>query len=449
MPIKALMFFGLAIAVSLTSLAGVMFGQNYKIKQKVTMQGQTSESTVYVRGPRKRTEGGGVMGMGGDVTTVEQCDLKQNLKISDTKKMYAIEPFETDSAPATPPPTGPTNSSKPAPKTRGGTVTYVSNTTDTGERKQMFGVTARHIKTSMSVESSPDACAQQNMKMESDGWYIDLPEFSCPAPLRPQVPSMGRPSPAGCRDRVDQRTTGNGGKLGFALTETRTMSMGDAGMSFTQSTETVEFSKAPLDAALFDIPQGYAKTNNSQDLYGKPDIAALMRNMGGDDDSQNVTKPKNNPSTSPPTQNTSSGSKKPGTVRIGVLVPTNKSGENVSTTNLQGFLVQQLSNGNVEAVAVGSEGDARSSSCDYLLSSDFSKLKLSTAAKIGGMFGKVTNSGVSGNYDTQVDYRLVSLSTGQAVLTNKAASKSETNVDSAAESVLAIEAAAVKGSVSH
>lgn len=111
-----------------------------------------------------------------------------------------------------------------------------------------------------------------------------------------------------------------------------------------------------------------------------------------------------------------------------------------TTTNGQS-LIEQLSSGNVEAVAVSSEAEARSSSCDYVLSSDFSKLKQSTASKIGGMFGKVTGGDPNAmkNYDVQVDYKLVAL-TGGKTLASKASNKSESNVDRAAESVLAMEA---------
>src|SRR5437879_3313920 len=79
-------FFGLALVLGV--LAVGVDAQNYKIKQSTSMNGQTFSSTIYVKGQRKRTESGGFMGMGGDVADVEQCDLKQNLKISDKKKMY-------------------------------------------------------------------------------------------------------------------------------------------------------------------------------------------------------------------------------------------------------------------------------------------------------------------------------------------------------------------------
>lgn len=435
-----------AVMVSLILMAavGVSFAQNYKIRQTVSMNGQKMESTTYVRGSRKRTEGGGIMGIGGDVATVEQCDLKRNIKISDKKRLYAIEPFDNgaDDTPAPAASKAPVTKPKSAPTTRGGTITYVSNVTDTGERKQMFGMTARHIKTSMSVEASPDACAKQNMRTESDGWYIDLPEFSCPLTMRPQGPQTPeRGAVGGCRDNIKYRTTG-GGKIGFPLTETRTMNSGDEGMAFTQTTETLEFSRATLDPAIFDIPQGYSMTNNSQDLYGRPDMSAIMQSAGvsDDDDAPRNEVPKSNSNQIP-----MSATKRPGMKRIGVYVPTNRAGENVSTTNLQGFLVQKLTVGNVEAIAVSSEAGARAANCDYVLTSDISKLKQSTASKIGGVFGKVTNTDTSAsrNYEAQVDFKLVMLASGQTIIQNKAASKSESDVDRAAEGVLALEANAV------
>ena len=429
---------GVIFVVSLTNFA---FAQNYKIKQTVSMNGQKSETTTYVKGSRKRTTGGGFMGMGGDVDNVEQCDLKRNLKISDKKKMYAVEPFD-DGTDTTPQPPQSKIQNQKSKIEKGGVVTYTSNITDTGERKQMFGLTARRVKTSMSMEASPDACMKGNMKVETDGWYVDLPEFSCQFTARSQMPQMpNEGSEGGCRDKMQFKTTGTG-KLGFPLTETRTMNMGDGETSFTQTTDTLEFSKATLDAALFDIPTGYTLTANSQDLYGKPDMAAMMKNMGSGDDNEDKPKNNSNKTNSDSMMNNSApNAKKAGTIRIGVYAPTNKSGENVSTTNLQAFLIQKLTGGNVEAVGISSESDAKSANCDYILTSDFSKLKQSTASKVGGMFGKITNTDTSAsrNYDTQVDFKLVPLLGGQTIQ-NKAASKTQSDVDKSAEDVLTQEA---------
>ncbi len=422
-------------AVCLMAVSGVFAQQNYKIKQTMSMNGQKMESTVYVRGSRKRTESGGFMGMGGDVADVEQCDLKRNLKISDKKKMYAVEPFDD----GTDTPTPDTKIQNPKSKIqnqKGGTVTYISNISDTGERKQMFGLTARHIKTSMTMEASPDACMKENMKTETDGWYVDLPSFSCPITVRPQMPQIPTERSGGCRDKMLFKTSG-GGKLGFPLTMTTTMNMGDGGdMSFTQTLETLEFSKATLADTLFDIPAGYALTDNAQNLYGKPDMAAMMSGMGNMND--DVDNPKN---IRTPMNNSMPKTKKAGTIRIGVYAPTNKAGENISTTNMQSFLIKKLTGGNVEAVAVSSESDAKAADCDYVLTSDFSKLKQSAAGKIGGMFGKVTGADTSAvsKYEAQVDFKLVPLTGGKNVQ-NKAANKTESDVDRAAESVLSLEA---------
>src|SRR4051794_5991558 len=90
--------FFLTSAMCLLIMGGTLAfgqGQNYKIKQTVNMNGQEMTNTTYVRGPRKRTETSGIMGMGGDIANIEQCDLKQNLRVNDKKKLYTVDPFDT------------------------------------------------------------------------------------------------------------------------------------------------------------------------------------------------------------------------------------------------------------------------------------------------------------------------------------------------------------------
>ena len=95
------------------------------------------------------------------------------------------------------------------------------NTVDTGERKEMFGFTARHLKRTMTFQSSPDACSQQQMKMETDGWYINLEYgLNCGSMRPPQT--GGTADASGCRDRYEYKITGPQ-NLGFPLVETTTM----------------------------------------------------------------------------------------------------------------------------------------------------------------------------------------------------------------------------------
>ena len=433
--------YSVAVAMALAFSSGVALAQNYKIKQSTSISGQNITSTVYVKGSRKRTESSGMMGMGGDVADIEQCDLKRTVKVSDKKKMYFVEPFTTEQA-ETAPAARPAVTTTTGNVTKGGTITMTSVINDTGERKQMFGLTARHIKTTMTMQSSPDACSKGDMRIDTDGWYVDLPQFSCPM-TTPRNPMAGMREPTrGCMDRTIVKSSGSG-KLGFPLQLTQTINTGvgeDA--SFSQTIETLEFTKATLDDALFDVPASYALAQSSQDLYGRPDFSAMMRGgQSGSDDEEKPRSPTKNMDSMP--QNGMASSKRDGVIRIGVLAPTNRGGESISTTNMQAYLAQRLTSGNVEGLAVTSEADARSSGCDYVLTSDFSKLKQSTAGKIGGMFGKVTNTAVGGNYDAQVDFKLVSLKSGQTTLQNKAAAKSESDVDRAAQGVLAMEAASV------
>jgi len=416
---------------------GTVFGQNYKIKQTSTINGQAMTNTTYVRGPRKRTESGGFMGMGGDVANIEQCDLKQNLKVNDKKNLYTIEPFDTGNATPAARPVAQPKAAMPA--VRGGGVTYTSNITDTGERKQMFGMTARHLKTSTKIESSPDACNKTNMMMTSDGWYIDLPEFSCPMTFSNPM-SYGGQNGGGCQDRTVTKSTG-GGKLGFPLTESRTTTM-DGGTSFTSTTETIEFSKAMLEPTLFDIPAGYTLAGNSQGLYGTPDYSAMM-NTGDDNSSAS--------SSSSSMGGTQTSSKAPPKanftgVKIGVVMPTNR-GDSISASALQSFLIERLRSDSVMAIAVASEADAKTMGFDYALTTDITKLKQSTAGKIGGLFGKATGAPTSGTFDAQAEYRLTKISEGKVVLQSKAANKSETEVNAAAQNVLGMEATAVLGAI--
>ena len=424
-------------------LAGSSFSQqnNYKITQSVTMpgmQGQSMTNTTWVRGPRKRTQSGGMMGMGGDVANIEQCDLRQNVQVNDKKKAYHIDPMDENSPSPSPPARGTAVRSQPV--TKGGTVTYVSNITDTGERKTMYGMTARHVKTSMSIEASPDACMKTDMKMQSDGWYIDLPEWSCPIRMQPM--NYGGGARGGCQDKVAFRNTG-GGKLGFPLEETRNMSMGE-GQSFEQTTTTTEFSKAPLEASLFDVPTGYTLVSDTNQLYGTPDMSAMMAamknngSMGGEDRDDRGTGRSDNTKAAMPAFNG---------IKIAVLAPINR-GEGGSPSELQSYLVEKLTGGNVMGVAVTSEAEARSVGAAYILSSDISKMKQSTGGKIGGMFGKVTGVPTGGSpYDAQVDYKLVKVADGSTVLSSKATSKSDSDAQRAAEGILGQAAVAVLGSV--
>jgi len=93
---RKLIVFPAVILFTITGINNTTHAQQYKLRQSTEMMGMKTESTVYIKGMRKRTEGGsmmGMMGMGSNVVTIEQCDLQRTVKLNDKKKLYFIQTF--------------------------------------------------------------------------------------------------------------------------------------------------------------------------------------------------------------------------------------------------------------------------------------------------------------------------------------------------------------------
>src|SRR3954470_10186362 len=210
------------LSLVLTSFADVT------IKQRVTMSGQKFESTRRIKGSRERTEQKMEMADPAmaaympQISTITQCDMKRRIQINDGKKLYYMEPFETSDSQVLP--GMPAQRTAAAGPTRqGGTMTMTFNVRDTGERKMMFALQARHLITTQEMETSADSCnGPTKMKTEIDGWYVDFAaDFSCSANSSPMMPRGRMPKP-NCMDRVVTRGSGTAPK-GMLLEGTMTM----------------------------------------------------------------------------------------------------------------------------------------------------------------------------------------------------------------------------------
>jgi hypothetical protein len=400
-----------------------------KITYKVSMSaGATampaSESTSMIKGVRERTEDH--RGYGGDSVSIRQCDLRRTLQLNDKTRKYIITPMETNdsaSAPATP-------AARPAPAEparRGGVVTYITSSIDTGERKEMFGFTARHVKTSTRIESSPDACNVQKQRFEQDGWYIDLNfGLNCEAGRSPMT---GRPAaPGGCQDRIQFRREG-AGRIGFPLIETTTVYGPNDQPQFTSTKEVIELSRQPLDAALFDVPAGYAEARDWQELNGQPDASAMMADaMGRNRQQAEATSTNEMAAGAAATE-----SKKPGTIRIGVVQINNRTDHSVSTESLRERLVAAIESSNIEAVPLNAsspaeaDAEAKVKQCDFVLFTDIAALKSSAAKKLGGMFGRATGIGSGGvdKTEAKVEFKLIPVGESSPRLQSSAGAKEE------------------------
>ena len=395
-----------------------------KIKYRSSTSGRSYESATMIKDKRERSE----MNMGGgmDMTTITQCDFKRTIQINDTTRKYVVTPMQVGNS-VTPA----ANTSIPAagePARRGGVVNYVTTTTDTGERKEMFGFTARHVKSSMTMESSADACNPVKQRMDTDGWYIDL-SYGLDCDLGSTY-MAGRPMmPGGCQDRVTTKQLGAGRK-GYPLIETMTMYGPDGQVMFSSTKEVLELSREPLDAALFDVPAGYTEVTNSQELYAVP----METNMAPPVQDQSVTSTVN-------AAKASAAMKAPGTVRVGVVAINNRSDRPVSLDSLRQRLIGGIESSGIDAIALNAispaeiEAEAKARQCNFILYTDISTLKLSAAKKLGGFLGRA--AGVSGIEKTEarVDYKLFAVGEASPRLQSNATAKEEGDEASAGASI--------------
>jgi len=412
---------------------------DFKVKYKVTMntggQAQSSETVTMIKGARERSES--KMGYY-DSINITQCDLKRTIQINDTVKKYLITPMEVDTTAASSTPAAPTTPTPATPSRTGGIVTYVTTSVDTGERREMFGFTARHVKTSTSIQSSPDACNQNNFRTELDGWYIDLSvDFNCN--VGGPAATYSRPAAGGCRDQVKFRREGNG-KVGYPLIETMTMYDGSGRSTFSTTKEVLELSRQSLDIALFDIPAGYTQAMSQQEMYAVPSAAEMMGNTEA------------TPGTVPSASATSPAAneaKRPGAIRVGVVQINNKSGKPVAADTLRLRLISEIQGSGIDAIALNGtsaaelDAEAKAKQCDYILYSDLATLKMS---KLGGLFGSVTGSGGLGKTESKMEYKLFAVGETSPRLQSSSSAKEEGDENSAGVAISA-EARAVVSEV--
>lgn len=382
-----------------------------KVKTRQTSGGQTYENTSYIKGKRQRSEMNG-----GQMITITQCDLRRNITIMPQAQAYLIQPYDQPSTSTAADTSNRPSTSQPGTVTKGGVVTSTVTTRDTGERKQMFGYTARHIITTMEMDSTPDACSPMKSKMEIDGWYIDA-AFALDCDLANYTPYRPPAKSGGCRDRYETKQVGTA-KKGFPVWEKTTMFGPDGAQSFTSINEVIEFSQATLDPSLFDVPAGYREVQDFASLYGAPSGTVPGAAAGT---TANTSAVPSNPSSTnaaavvPP--------KKAGMIRIGVVtVKADKTAEGMNAANLasavQSTLNEKLKAPNVEAIPIQAtvltqiEAEARQKECDYVVYTTVSH------KKGGGGFGSMLGNTAASVAANTVGYG----STAGAIAANTAAS---------------------------
>lgn len=392
---------GLTIAASTFGPAGALAQKrpttqpdNLMVRSLMTTGGaaQGIETITYIKGARMRSKMG-VPGMG--MTNIMQCDLRRTITLNDQTRTYMITPLDgADNADAMAPGVPPAAQPQTE-KRRGGVINVVNTIKDTGERKEMFGFTARRIKTSMVMEASADACNPGSSRIETDGWYIDFEyDFNCPG-QKPVAHRPGVPVRPDCQDEIRTRTVGSA-KLGYPVHVTTTMQQGD-GTTTTLTNEVLEISRAPLDAALFDIPAGYALARSMQEMYGVSSVAAKADRRANDAGPAETPAAPWSQTTAAPGLVAANVPKKEGAVRICQVMPkaqvTTGSAAQAAEA-VRNTFASYLTGPRLEIASLNARlpsqamEEARQSQCDYVLYVSMTQKK----GGGGGMFGRAFGS---------------------------------------------------------
>src|SRR4030095_3173340 len=243
-----------------------------------------------------------------------------------------------------------------------GTVTTDSVLTDSGKRQQMFGLTARWLKLTQTIEQSADSCDGYSLsKIEQEGWFVTLSLESESCPIRRQPSESG-----GCRPRLIVKRAAN---PGIMITGTMRVYEGaKVGPAF--EIETTELSKATLDPALFDIPNAFAEVDSMQELNSK---------RGPID-------------TSAKTVFNDSGKGPKGNVKTIAIDFFSGSASKLDQNELRGYISSKITAAGMSGFPINSQSELVSGNFANVIGVEIIKIKESGASKIGGLFGKVTGA---------------------------------------------------------
>ena len=336
-------------------------------------------STVSIKGSRMRTDmqykkqkmTGGKETVA--QTFITQCDRQRNISFNSKKKKYFVEPIA-----------GQTSENVKSAR-KGGFVTMTGSVTDTGERAKLFGYEAKHLKQSFTITPGKDACQKDVLKVEIDGWYIDVPEFSCPIRRKPREFQMD----GNCFDDVDFQM--KGAVSGIAVKEIKTMTI--QGMSLIIEEEALEITKTNLEDAFFEPPTNYQAANTLKEVEDDSEDSSGQ--------SENDTPiPAENSASKTPTLALPKGgietkaveAKKAGVVRIGiakpsVTTPDSKKDETIKneiSAAISALLAENLESEKIEVIEFSTaapEAEARQKECDYIFYATV------TQKRSGGLFG--------------------------------------------------------------
>ncbi|MBV9083570.1 MAG: DUF4412 domain-containing protein [Acidobacteriaceae bacterium] len=382
------LFEGAAIAVvSLGCVAGSAHA-DVTVRTRVSVDQASTESVLYSRDARQRIENG-------QTVLIQQFDQKRTIQLNVANKTYISMPFDDAERKNA--------ANEPAAQARkGGSIEIETSVTDTGERKNMFGYEARHLKIETKQQASADACSPGKYRIEADGWYIDFK-----LPNQDSLTNIAQNSAARtCKDDVHSKANGEA-QPGFPVESSIKTWNGDAADPLITKLAVTELSTAALDPALFEVPAGFSERTVSASTAG--DRASSSQAFGA---------------------------RQTGITRVAVLPVNDKTGKKAVMAMASRQIAALLHAAAIDAAAFDSEPSAKQAQADYLLYTDVTEIKepnnaaaqtLAKSGRFGGLVkgiskmtpvGAVASSAagiIAGTPEARVEYRLVPVEGGAPV----------------------------------
>lgn len=325
-----------------------------------TTAGTSTLSTVQLKGARAR------ISVGDNLSSIQQCDARQTVQLNTQARTSLSLPFASTAAP---------DAAVLEARKKGGAITYATVVTDTGETQQMFGFTARHLTTVVTKDFTLDACDKRPQHIETDGWYIELPStVSCAMLPSAPVTLQVDPKNADCIDQVTYQPPTM--VVGYPVKYTSTSTTGDDA-AVTTTMEVRQLDRVDVEAVQLQVPADYVEVRTVSQLTadhrpGEP------------------------------------GTKKPGTIRVGLTPLSNRSDAKLEIALLNDALMESFGDTDVDYVKLSGsspadfEADAKAKEVDLVLTSTIAEVKTPR----GGIVGKM--AGTSGDaFTAKVDYALV------------------------------------------
>jgi hypothetical protein len=341
-----------------------------KVTNKMIVGRQEFGSTVFVKQGKVRSETSFMLGS--SAVVIQDCSNHRMIQLNERARTYLMTNLGVNQEA--------TNSDSG----QSGTVTLDINQEDTGERKQFFGQTARHIKGIITSEGGSAAC-RSNFQVATDGWYIDIPATQGCAPAELEM-LRNRMLRDGCDDSIGIKVSGVE-RLGYPVLLDTVIKEKQGDLTLHQ--ETTDLLSASLDSGIFEVPAGYRRVQSYHDLVGL--------GTGGTSEGGALS----------PSTNT-----KKRTIRIGVTQVASRVSSSLSTDGMQQELVDDINFLGGQAVLVPADPhdreaaleQAKQQGCEYVVFTIINEFKTaSVGQRLGSVLGRGSLGGVGGSGQGRVE----------------------------------------------